>query len=194
MTADAHREGHPGLGRLLDYWFGDLDATDTEAVDEHLFGCDACGALVDDMAALGQGTREAFAAGRIGTVVGPRFVEQLTAQGLRLRQYRVPCNGSVNCSAAPEDEVLVGRMQVALRGVQRLDVAADFDFGGDTVWLRDVPFDPASGEVVLLPALAAVRRMPAHVMRVRLLAVEEAGAGMRELGHYSFHHRPHEGP
>jgi hypothetical protein len=101
------------------------------------------------------GTREAFAAGGIDTVVGTRFAEQLVARGLRVRQNRVPCNGSVNCSAGPEDEVPVERLQVALQGVQRLDMAADFDFGGDTVWLRDVPFDADSGEVVLLPALAA---------------------------------------
>jgi hypothetical protein len=137
------------------------------------------------------GTREAFAAGCIDTVVGPRFAEQLVARGLRVRQNRVPCNGSVNCSAGPEDEVLVERLQVALQGVQRLDMAADFDFGGDTAWLRDVPFDAASGEVVLLPAPTAVRQMPAHVMRVRLLAVETAGT--RELGRYSFHHQSHGG-
>ncbi|MDZ5461717.1 RNA polymerase sigma factor, partial [Azohydromonas lata] len=65
-------------------------------------------------------------------VAGPRFVERLAAQGLRLREYRVPCNGSVNCSAAPQDEVLVGRLQVALQGVRRLDVAADFSFGPST--------------------------------------------------------------
>lgn len=187
MTADTHRRGHPDLGRLLDYWFGDLSLTDMEAVDAHLFGCDACGAVVDSIAALGQGTREAFAAGCVATVVGSRFVGQLVARGLRVREYRVPCNGSVNCSVAPDDEVLVARLQVALQDVQRLDMAADFDLGGDTVWLHDVPFDPASAEVVLLPALAAVRRLPNHVMRVRLLAVEATGT--RELGHFSFHHR-----
>lgn len=189
MSADTRHEVHPDLGRLLHYWFGDLEPAQTDAVDEHLFGCDACGAVVDGIAALGRGTREAFAAGRIAAVTSPRFVEQLVVQGLRVRQYRVPCNGSVNCSTAPADEVLVGRLQVALQGVQRLDLVADFDFGGDTVWQRDVPFDPTSGEVVLLPALAAVRRMPAHVMQVRLLAVEKEGT--RELGHYSFHHRPY---
>lgn len=182
---------HPGLGRLLDYWFGDLDAAQTDGVDAHLFGCDACGAVVDGIAALAQGTREAFMAGRMAAIAGPRFVERLAAQGLRLREYRVPCNGSVNCSAAPQDEVLVGRLQAALQGVRRLDLAADFSFGGDTLWLRDVPFDATANEVVLLPALDSVRRLPAHVMRVRLLSVEAAGP--RELGHYSFHHSPHPG-
>jgi hypothetical protein len=100
MTSQRLNEGHPGLERLLDYWFGDLDPANTDRVDAHLFGC-------------------------------------------------------------------------------------------ETVLLRDVPFDAASGEVVLLPALEAVRQMPAHVMRVRLLAVEAAGA--RELGHYSFHHQSHAG-
>jgi hypothetical protein len=191
MTAHLHDNAHPDLDRLLDYWFGDLDPANTDRVDAHLFGCDACGAVVECIAALGLGTREAFATGRIGSVVTPRFVEQLVTQGLRVRQYRVPCNGSVNCSTAPDDEVLVGRMQVALQGVQRLDVGADFDFGGDTVWLRDVPIDATSAEVVLLPALAAVRRLPTHVLRVQLLSVDAMSWG--ELGHYSFHHQSHGG-
>jgi hypothetical protein len=191
MTAEPRAHGLPGLGRLLDYWFGDMDPAEIDRVDTHLFGCDACGAVVDRIAALGHATRAAFAAGCVAAVVSPRFVEQLMAQGLKVREHWVPCNGSVNCSAAPDDEVLVGRLQVALQDVQRLDLAADFDFHGETVWLHDVPFDAASAEVVLLPALATVRQLPAHVMRVRLLAVQATGT--RELGHYSFHHRPHGG-
>ncbi|WP_066335533.1 hypothetical protein [Azohydromonas lata] len=50
-------------------------------------------------------------------------LEQLRGGALRLREYRVPCNGSVNGSAAPQDDVLVGRLQVA----------ADFSFGRDTL-------------------------------------------------------------
>lgn len=75
-----------------------------------------------------------------------------------------------------------------LQGARRLDMAAEFDFGGDTVQAarRTPPLIAAKSS--LLPALAAVRRMPAYVMRVqRLLAVEAAGP--RELGRYSVHHQ-----
>jgi hypothetical protein len=187
MTPTATRE-HPGFDELLDYWFGDTDEAATEAIDAHLFGCDACGMQLDRIAALAQGVRAAFAAGSLGVVVSPRFVDRLAERGLRVREYRVPLNGSVNCRVAREDDVLVSRLQAPLQGVQRLDVAADVTPGGGTEWLRDIPFDAASGEVVLLARLAEVRNMPAHELRVRLLSVGDAGA--REIGRFTFRHAP----
>jgi hypothetical protein len=183
---------HPDLSDLLRYWFGDADEATTDAIDEHLFGCEACGAQLDRIAALARGVREAFRAGRLRVVVSPRFVARLADRGLRVREYRVPLNGSVNCSVAAEDEVVVGRLQVPLQGVKRLDFAADLTLGGDTEWLRDIPFDAGSGEVVLLSKLAELREMPAHEMRVRLLSVEDQGS--REIGHFTFRHTPPAAP
>lgn len=191
MTPTATLE-HPSLDDLLHYWFGDADEAATDAIDAHLFGCDACGAQLDRIAAMGRGVRDAFAAGLLGVVVSPRFVDRLAERGLRVREYRVPLNGSVNCTVAGEDDVLVGRLQAPLQGVQRLDVATDVTLGGDTEWLRDIPFDAASGEVVFMSKLAEVRRMPAHEMRVRLLSVE--GQGLREIGHFTFRHTPPAAP
>ncbi|MCK0509735.1 hypothetical protein [Aromatoleum buckelii] len=191
MTKTSARD-HPDFGDLLDYWLGDSDETTTDALDEHLFGCEACGAQLDRIAALTRGVREAFDAGRLSVVVTPRFVARLAEQGRRMREYRVPLNGSVNCSVGTDDEVVVGRLQVPLEGVQRLDITADASLGGDTEWLRDIPFDAASGEVVLLSKLAELREMPAHEMRVRVLAVEDQGS--REIGHFTFRHTPSAAP
>lgn len=187
MNATTTR-GHPDFDELLDYWFGDADAAATDEIDAHLLACDACGAQLDRIAALGRGVREAFAAGRLGVVASPGFVGRLAERGLRVREYRVALNGSVNCTVASEDEVLVGRLQAPLQGVQRLDCAAEVTPGGGTEWLRDIPFDAASGEVVLISPLAEVRGMPAHVMRVRLLSVGEQGS--HEIGHFTFRHTP----
>lgn len=183
---------HPGPDELLHYWFGDTDAAATEAIDAHLFACEACGAELDRILDLGRGVRGAFGAGRLSMVVTPRFVARLAEQGLRVREHRVPLNGSINCSVAAEDEVVVGRLQAPLQGVRRLDLAADFTPGGDTEWLHDIPFDAASGEVVFLPALAELRGMPAHERRVRLLAVDDQGT--REIGRFTFRHTPSAAP
>ena len=185
MTATGHG-GHPGMAELLDYWFGDADEATTAALDEHLMACDACGAELDRVAALARGVRDALDAGCVVTVVTPGVVDRLVARGVQVRRYRVPHNGSVACSVSPEDELLVGIMEAPLHGVQRLDLAADFSCGDGTVWLHDVPFDAASGAVVLVPQLAAVRRMPEHELRVRLLATRDGGS--QEIGHYLFRH------
>jgi hypothetical protein len=51
-----------------------------------------------------------------------------------------------------------------------------------------VPFDAATGEVLMCPAPAPLKRRGAFTHRVRLMAVEDAGE--RLLGEYTFEHAP----
>jgi len=45
-----------------------------------------------------------------------RCLDGLAERKVRLREYRVPRNGSVNCSVAPEDEMVIARLDVPLGG------------------------------------------------------------------------------
>jgi hypothetical protein len=180
---------HLSLAELLDYWLHDSDPAATEAADEHLMRCDACGEQLDALIALGDGVRAAFRAGAVSAVSTGAFVQHLRAAGLRLREYRLPRNGSVHCTVAPGDELLVSTLEAPLQGVQRLDAVAESSIEpGVQHRLDDVPFDPAAGVVLHLAKIAQVRQLPAHTLRVTLLSV--APAGPRVLGHYTFHHRP----
>jgi len=179
---------HPDRDTLVDYWLGDTDAATAEAIDEHLMHCDACGAVFDDVVALSRGVRDAFAHGTVRSMLSAAFVDRLKAAGRRVREYRVPHNGSVVCAVAPHDELLVSRLEVPLHGVARVDAVLALSFmPGHEERLHDVPFDAASGEVVFSPPLQAVRQHPTHDLVVRLLAVDAAGE--RELGRYTFHHQ-----
>lgn len=180
---------HPSIDSLLDYWLHDGDAAATDAVDEHLMRCDACGRLLDELIALGDGVRSAFRAGAVSAVVSEAFVRRLAGQGLQVREYRLPRDGSVNCTVAPGDELLVSYLEAPLQGVGRLDAVARLSIEpGVQHTLQDIPFDPAAGEVLYVPKLADVRRLPEHTQEVTLLAVEPGGT--RELGRYTFRHRP----
>jgi hypothetical protein len=184
---------HPEWDALVDYWLGDSDAAATEAIDAHLMQCDACGTTLDEVAALSRGVKEAFGRGAVPSMLSVPFVERLKAAGWRVREYRVPHNGSVVCSVAPDDDLLVSRLDVPLRGVTRLDAVFEFSIApGQTLRLSDVPFDAAHGEVVFTPKLTEVRALPSHDLVVRLLAMDDA-AGEREVGRYTFHHRAHAG-
>ena len=177
---------------LLDYWLGDSDAAATEAVDAHLMACDACGRALDGLMALGHGIRDAWRAGTVGGVVSGDFVQRLAGQGLQVREYHVPAGGSVNCTVAPDDDLLVSRLalpQPLLSPGQRLDLHVESSFEpGVRHELPDIPFDPRGGEVVWVSQLAAVRPRPAPTAQATLVAVDEHGA--REIGRYVFNHRP----
>ena len=180
---------HLSQQELIDYWLRDSDPAATDAADVHLMACEACGAALDELIALGQGVRDAFRVGRVAAVVSSAFVDRLRGRGLRIREYRLPHNGSVRCTVAPDDELLVARIDVPLAGVDRVDAVATLSFlPGFEQRLEDIPFDPASGQVIYLPKLADIRRQPQHVMTLSLRARESGGE--RELGRYSFHHSP----
>lgn len=174
---------HADFDTLLAYWLGELDPAREAALEEHYLGCPACSAQLAEVEALAAGVRGAFDRGLTWSVVTPAAVERLRASGLRLREYHVPRNGSVNCSVAPGDQVLLGRLHAPLEGVERVDLV------GLEGRLEDVPFDAAAGEVILAPSVAHLLSLPAHRLMVRLVAVD--GRGEHVLGEYTFDHTPH---
>jgi hypothetical protein len=179
---------HPDWHTLMDYWLGDSDAALTQQIDEHLMHCDACGGAFDQVVALSHGVREAFKRGAVATMLSRPFVERLRAAGLRLREYRVPHNGSVVCSVAPDDELLISHVAAPLQDVSRVDAVFTSSLAPQhEERLVDVPFDAAAGAVLFAPQLDAVRRQPTHELRVRLLAIDAGGE--REIGHYTFKHQ-----
>ena len=180
---------HLPLEALLEYWLRESSPAASDAVEEHLMRCDACGEALDELVALAGGVQSAVRAGAVWTAASPAFAQRFAREGRRVREYRLEPNGSVNCTVAPDDEVLVTRLAAPLRGVQRLDVASEISLApGEWQHAEDVPFDPSAGEVVWIGKIAEVRALPEHTVRVKLLAVEESGR--RELGTYVFRHRP----
>jgi hypothetical protein len=186
MTAST---GHLSNEALLAYWLDDDDAAATEAADEHLMACDACGERLDELIALGDGVRAALRAGSIAAATTDAFIRRLVDRGLQIREYRLGPGGRVNCSAAPQDDLVVSRLDANLAGVERIDLLTRRSTEPDMQHrLEDVPFDPRTGQVLLVQRLAELRASPAHTAEVTLLAVGPEGS--RELGRYTFVHRP----
>lgn len=176
------------IATLLEYWLGELDEAREGPLDEHLLGCGHCSANLQSVVEIAGGIHAAVRAGAVRAVLTDAFLKRLAAQGLRLREYRVPHNGSVHCTVAPDDDLLVTRLEAPLAGVERLDVER---WGGDAQGLErmhDVPFDATAGEVVIVRQIERIRAMPASTARIRLLAV--APSGERLVGEYTFNHTP----
>jgi hypothetical protein len=180
---------HPSIDALLDYWLNDSDAAAIEAIDEHLMQCEPCGQALDELVALGEGVRAAFRSGAVSAMASDAFLKRVVGRGVHVREYRLARNGSVNCTVGPGDDLLVAHLETPLQDVERLDAVVTLSFAPDVQHrLHDVPFDSQAGEVLWMPKLGLVRDAPAHTAEVTLLSVD-AGAA-RELGRYTFHHRP----
>jgi anti-sigma factor RsiW len=183
---------HPiGFEALVAYWLGELTAAGEAPVEEHLFGCAACTERLEQLAALAFGVRAVVRDGALQAVISQAFLEQMQRSGMRVREYRLAPGARVACTIGAADDAVASRLQVALAGVSRVDAEQRIELPDGRVrqWrLEDVPFDPAAGELISLPSAAALRKMPAHTFRVRLLAVDAAGD--RSLGEYTFAHTP----
>jgi Putative zinc-finger len=177
--------------RLTAYWLGEVAGAEEEKLEEHLFACAHCAGRLEWLAALSASVRASVRAGALGMVVSAPFVEAMKQAGMRLREYRVGPGGSVNCTIREDEDAVVSRLSGALAGVKRLDVFQRVEMGGveqPEERLEDVPFDPRSGEVLLIPPPAALKKMPAHRFRMRLVSVGEMGEV--PVGEYTFEHSP----
>lgn len=173
---------------LVAWWLGELPAERAAALEEHLFGCAHCTARMEGLVALAAGVRAVVETGRVTLVVSRPFVEALRSAGMRLREYRVGPGGSVRCTIAGDDDAVISRLQAPLRGVKRLDLVRMRDGMPSAARVADVPFDPATGEVLVVPSAAWLKTMPAFTMRMQLIAVGEAGE--EQIGEYTFDHSP----
>lgn len=172
---------------LVAYWLREIPAEREAVLEEHLFSCAHCTRRLEELAALASAVRAAVQDGRVSMVVRESFVEAMRQAGLRLREYRVAPGGSVNCTIRADDDAVISRLRAPLEGVQRLDFARKRDDGPE-VRIADVPFDAATGEVFVIPSAAMLKTLPAFKMRMRLIAVSEAGD--KQIGEYMFDHSP----
>ena len=62
-------------------------------------------------------------------VISTPFLEQMKSRGMRIREYRLAPGERVACTIRADDDAVVGRMQVTLAGVKRVDVLESLDLG-----------------------------------------------------------------
>ena len=176
---------------LLGYWLGELPAAREAQIEEHIFGCADCTRRLGELSALASGVRAAMRNGAVRAVITQPFLEHMKRHGMRIREYRLAPGDRVACTIRADDDAVVSRMQTPLAGVKRVDALQSRDLGDGRVqrWrLEGLLFDPDAGEVLSLPSAAELRKLPAHMFRVQLVAVDEAGE--RLLGEYTFAHTP----
>ena len=169
---------------LLGYWLDELDEDEAADVEAHLFECDDCGARLRELLRLRDAVKREFVAGHVSSAVSDGFVRQLKREGLRVREYSLVPGGSVACTVAPDDDLLVAHLRADLAGVRQLDV--EYDDPGGVHRSRHLPFDPVRGEVTLVAPTQLLKRAREMTQRMRLLSV--TADSERLIGEYTFNH------
>ena len=167
--------------RLVDAWAGELSEADEQALEAHVFGCDACGEAYARVARLAGALRS-----WIPPVISPQHLARLRAAGTRLTYTPVSAGTPVAVRFGADVDLLVHALHGDLRDADRIDVALESMHGETLTTLTDVAFDRASGEVLI----ACQRHylalgFPAE-LRFRVHA--HTNAGVHEVGDYVVDH------
>jgi hypothetical protein len=172
---------------LADYWLAALPTDSEEAVEEHLFECDECGARLSEVMALGEAVRGLARDGSLTMVVSDSFLQRVREQGLLVREYAPPRGGRVECTVRAEDNFLIGRLAADLRGARRIDLSLCDRQGNERYRMGDIPFGAEAASVAFQQSITYAKAAAADTMVARLLAYDETGAE-RLLGEYTFNH------
>jgi len=172
---------------LADYWLGLLPTTEEEAVDAHLFECDACGDRLRGIIDIAGALRALARSGALRVVLGDDFVRHAEATGKRVRRYDFPPGQIVPCTISAADDLLIARFAVDLSGVERVDLSFHDPQGVERGRLNDIPIRTDTGHVILQESATFAKAAPSSSMVARLLAVSERGEE-RLLGEYFFQH------
>jgi len=172
---------------LADYWLAALAEPEETAVEEHLLGCDHCGARLRDIIALAEGVRSLAREGSLRVVVSDAFLRSAAEDGLRVREYAPAAGGSVQCTVTEDDDLLVGRLVADLRGATRVDLSLCDERGVEHERLADIPVRAGADAVIFQESITFAKGAPTHTMIARLVAVDREGAEQL-LGEYTFNH------
>lgn len=172
---------------LADYWLALLAQPEEDAVEEHLMGCDACGARLREVMELVEGVRKLAREGSLRMVVSDEILQRAAQEGLQIREYTVPQNGSVQCTVGPEDDLLIGRLTAQLGAAKRVDVSLCNELGEEMDRLPDIPVFAGAAGVNVQVSIGQMKAAPDFKLIARLLAVDEEGVES-PLGEYTFNH------
>jgi len=169
---------------LADYW---ITASDDTSIEEHLLSCDHCCHRLREIAQLAEAIRDLARSGSLLMTVPDAFIDQIAAEGLRVREYTPPRNGSIACTVSADDDFLIGRLTADLTAARRLDLSLCDASGLEHTRLADIPFRADAPSIVFQQPIAYAKAAPSETLIARLLSLDESGTE-HLLGEYTFHH------
>ena len=138
----------PTYPALVALWTGELEEAEAAAVDEHLFGCDACAATTERLAKVVGAMRE-----ELPFVISHAHRVRLEAAGtcIAVMDFEPTLDPTLRPTARfkPDVDLLVFALRGDVSSADRVDVEIASPTGEPRYVLEDVPFDRQTGEVLI---------------------------------------------
>ncbi len=171
---------------FVDYWCGELEVAEADALEEHLFECPGCALRAEKLAASASAVRDAMRVGGVPAVALTRSaLEQLSADAVPVRHYRIGNGETVPCQATADHFSVVHLRLDRPVDKRRMDVGIQSS-AGFSMQYENVPINQPDGEVTLAWPGAMVRAQPTSVLTLTLTEVD--GGDRRVLGQYKLSH------
>jgi hypothetical protein len=172
---------HPPFEKLVALWAAELSEDEAAPIDEHLFACDRCAARSEELARLVGGLREL-----IPLVISHALRDRLVQSGKRVRVLSVEPDISERAQFTPEVDVFVFALRGDLSRAERVDVEMVSASGSPRYHLEQVPFDRATGEVLVACQARYEGMFPANDPVFRVHAI--VGGERKHVGDYVVQH------
>jgi hypothetical protein len=138
----------PTYPAIVALWAGEFEEAEAAAVDEHLFGCDACAAATERLAKVVGAMRE-----KLPFVISHAHRVRLEGAGTRIAVTGVEptLDPTLRPMARfkPDVDLLVFALRGDVSSADRVDVEIASPTGEPRYVLEDVPFDRQTGEVLI---------------------------------------------
>lgn len=136
---------HLDFETLVDYWTRDLSEAETEAVETHLFACDACTAEASRVAAVAGVFR-----GGIPPAISAAQLDELKARGLAIEEnYFGPGTRTTVTFSSQLDLMIHHLTGLDLAGAERVELTVRSESMGVTHHDPFAPFDASRGEILI---------------------------------------------
>ncbi len=150
---------------LVGYWADDLTPTEVDRLDEHLMGCPTCSMASTRIWSITEALRSLI----------PPFVDHAALDALRARGHRIrenPIQPDIRRQVVFDrvTDLLIHKLEgLELRDATSVGVVVSVEESGDVLLEEpNVPFDPASGEVLVACQPHFARLPPNIVVEVRI--------------------------
>lgn len=129
---------------LAAWWAFDLAEADVNALEEHLFSCDACAASAEALGTLVVGLRD-----WLPPIISPALRDRLVAAGKNIKFTDVEPDVDARARFDPGLDLLIHVLHGDFSGARSVDVEIVTAEGATLTRFDDVPFDAARGEVIV---------------------------------------------